>query len=198
MKDKVIISFFTLSICFFSSCCNKNSSVENDKTDNMSMTTDSILHTDSINYSLNENLEKIFDCKSQDKGKIRISWYVEEVAILPAIQKDNRLFRVSNDSICSVIFDAIKEDNLDYKQGEKILECFIEMDTLGNIIHIDMLSYPKNDFAKKCENIFRKYSPLNPFYYPELGVYGSVVNLSLNFSETRILMKYFQFDTNLY
>jgi len=59
-----------------------------------------------------------------------------------------------------------KEDNLDYKQGEEILECFIEMDTLGNIIHIDLLSYSKNDFAKKCEQILKKHSPLEAVYKP--------------------------------
>ena len=150
-KNKVIIFLLTLNI-FFLSSCNRKPFVVHDKTD-IQETTDSILYADAINYSLNENLEEISDCKSHPKKEINIFWGgVEEVVILPAIQKDNRLFCVSDDSICSVILDVIKEDNLDYKQGEKILHCFIEMDTLGNIIHIDLLSYSKSDFAKKSEN----------------------------------------------
>lgn len=138
------------------------------------------------------------DCKSQDKGIVNYNVKNYEYQSLPTLQRYDRLFSISNDSVSEMILNGIKEDDIDYNTLKtNPLECLITMDSLGNIIDINMLSYFSDEFAKKCECIFRKSAPLNPFFYYEKGIYGSVVNLRIKFLDRGISIESEPFDLNM-
>ena len=192
MKNKIIVFFLVLNLCFVLSCHDKNSSIVNNKTD-MQIKTDSISHKDST-YSLHENLEEASNSNLQDTG---LFWILNQqiIEIMPSTtQKDNRLFCVSDDSVCAMLFNMIKsKENINYDLLKRKEAHFtIRVDKFGNIVDIDILfssSYP-NEFVKNCKNIFKTLSPLNPYYYEQLGIYEPEVKLIINFFDTGISIEY--------